>query len=47
MLLFTNLDMSSYIRSERMEGNKLFGFNTRRINITNSEKRRYKCGDGS
>lgn len=29
MLLFTTQDMSSYIRSDRMEGTNLFGFNTR------------------
>lgn len=29
MLLFTTQDMSSYIRSDRMEGIKLFDFNTR------------------
>lgn len=28
MLLFTTEDMSSYIRSDRMEGTKLFDFNT-------------------
>ena len=47
MLLFTTQDMSSYIRSDRMEGIKLFDFNTGWFNKTNSEKGRYKCGDGS
>lgn len=31
MLLFTTQDMSSYIRSDRMEGTKLFDYQSTRI----------------
>ena len=41
MLVHTNQDMSSNIRSDRMEGINLFAFNTKQYNKTNSEKRRY------